>query len=71
MLPRWLGRLNKARTVTHHAEKGPLSTEEVTFVREAYILVKRYIEGKEKLIPNRRYFSEPQAEPDPMAAAGE
>jgi len=32
-LIRWIARVNKARTVTHHAEKGPLSKKDVEYVR--------------------------------------
>jgi DNA sulfur modification protein DndB len=39
-LVRWIGKINKARTVTHHAEKGPLSKEDVDYVRRVHRLVK-------------------------------
>lgn len=42
-LVRWIGKVNKARTVTHHAEKGPLSRERVEYVRRVHELVKRHI----------------------------
>ncbi|MER9473750.1 DGQHR domain-containing protein [Mesorhizobium sp. M0520] len=62
VLPRWLGRLNKARNVTHHAEKGPLSKADVQFVRNVYDLVKIHIEGGESLIPNKQYLFEKSSE---------
>ena len=48
-LVRWIGRINKARTVTHHAEKGPLTKEDVEFVRRVHQLVKTHIEGRQKV----------------------
>ena len=63
-LVRWIGKVNKSRTVTHHAEKGPLTKIEVEFVRLVHGLVKRHIEGDEPLIPNHRYIND-----DPLAAA--
>jgi len=62
VLPRWLGRLNKARNVTHHAEKGPLSKADVQFVRNVYDLVKAHIEGGEVLVPNKQYLFEKQSD---------
>ena len=62
-LVRWIGKVNKSRTVTHHAEKGPLTKTEVEFVRLVHGLVKRYIEGDEPLIPNHRYIND-----DPLVA---
>jgi DNA sulfur modification protein DndB len=56
-LVRWLGRLNKVRTVTHHAEKGPLSKTEVEFVRHVHALVKKYIEAGEE-VPGTRLINE-------------
>ena len=32
-LVRWISKINKARQITHHAEKGPLSRDQVDFVR--------------------------------------
>jgi len=66
LLPRWLGRLNKARNVTHHVEKGPLSKSEVAFVREVHDLVKTHIDGGVKLVANKRYLSEATSD-DPAA----
>jgi DNA sulfur modification protein DndB len=67
-LIRWIVRLNKARQITHHAEKGPLSKEEVQFVRDVYQLVKTHIEGGESVIPNRRYLYDPGETPPPEVA---
>jgi DGQHR domain-containing protein len=60
-LVRWIGRVNKARTVTHHAEKGPLSHDEVDFVRRVHELVKKHIEGRVPVDPGRRYLSDDPA----------
>jgi DNA sulfur modification protein DndB len=55
-LVRWLGHVNKIRTVTHHAEKGPLTKDEVQFVRDVYALVKRHIEGGDSVSGKRLLF---------------
>jgi DNA sulfur modification protein DndB len=57
-LVRWIGKINKARTVTHHAEKGPLSRDQVEYVRRVHELVKRHIEGGEPVDPRRRYLDD-------------
>jgi DGQHR domain-containing protein len=57
-LVRWIGKLNKARTVTHHAEKGPLSRDQVDYVRRVHDLVKRHIEGREPVDPRQRYLDD-------------
>lgn len=46
-LARWIGRISRLRNITTHVEKGPLSRDEVDYVREVYALVKRHIEGGE------------------------
>ena len=48
---RWIVKINKARQVTHHAEKGPLSKDQIEFVRRVYPLVKEHIEQHKKLVP--------------------
>ncbi|WP_242152976.1 DGQHR domain-containing protein [Sphingomonas sp. BAUL-RG-20F-R05-02] len=53
-LIRWIARVNKARTVTHHAEKGPLSRDEVAYVERVHELVKRHIEGNEPIEGRRQ-----------------
>jgi DNA sulfur modification protein DndB len=68
-LVRWIGKVNLARTVTHHAEKGPLSKSEVEFVRKVHHLVKTHIEGEEKLVPNRNYLPETDGPSSIEAAA--
>ena len=55
-LVRWIIQLNKARQITHHAEKGPLSRDQVEFVRRVHELVKEYIENRHPVIANHRYF---------------
>lgn len=67
-LVRWLGRLNKSRTITHHAEKGPLSKTEVAFVRQVYALVKEHIEGEEK-VSGRQVIVDATPEPAEASAA--
>ena len=57
-LVRWIGRINKARTVTHHAEKGPLSKRDVEYVRLVHQLVKEFIEPRKKVIPGKQYIVE-------------
>jgi len=60
-LVRWIGKLAKARTVTHHAEKGPLSKDQVAFVARVYDLVKTHIEGMEPVDPKQRYLADEAA----------
>ncbi len=61
-LVRWIGRINTSRTITHHAEKGPLSKEDVDFVRRVHQLVKAHIEGGEKVDLSEKYLAEPRAQ---------
>jgi DNA sulfur modification protein DndB len=53
---RWIVRLNKARQITHHAEKGPLSRDQVEFVRRVHSLVKEHIEQRIKVVPKHCYL---------------
>ena len=55
-LVRWIIQVNKARQITHHAEKGPLSRDQVDFVRRVHELVKEHIEQREPVDQNRRYL---------------
>ena len=55
-LVRWIIQVNKARQVTHHAEKGPLSRDEVEFVRKVHALVKEHIEHHQPVDQNKRYL---------------
>ncbi len=57
-LIRWIPRINKARTVTHHAEKGPLSKKDVEYVRLVHQLVKSHIEGRVKVTPGKQYVDD-------------
>lgn len=57
-LIRWIARLNKARTVTHHAEKGPLSKDQVEYVTKVHELVKKHIEKRVPIDPKERYLAE-------------
>jgi len=52
-LVRWIVKLNKARTVTHHSEKGPLSKEQVEYVRKIHELVRRHIKDGEPVSGQR------------------
>lgn len=68
-LVRWIVKINKARQVTHHAEKGPLSRDQVEYVRRVHELVRRHIregepvDGKLQLL-----FDEAKAPPFEAAA---
>jgi DNA sulfur modification protein DndB len=55
-LVRWISRINKARQVTHHAEKGPLSRDQVDFVQRVHALVKEHIEHRKPVVQNHRYL---------------
>ena len=68
-LVRWIGKVNKARTVTHHAEKGPLSKDQVAFVAQIRELVKTHIAGRVPVDPKKRYLAEePAALPEALAS---
>lgn len=58
-LVRWIGKVNKARTVTHHAEKGPLSRDQVDYVRRVHELVRKHILGGEPVSGKQLLFDEP------------
>jgi DNA sulfur modification protein DndB len=57
-LVRWILKVNKARQITHHAEKGPLSRDQVHFVRRVHELVARHIGERIPVSPNHRYLPE-------------
>lgn len=57
-LIRWISKVNKARTVTHHAEKGPLSKDQVAYVSRVHELVKAHIEKRVPVDPKQRYLAE-------------
>jgi DGQHR domain-containing protein len=57
-LVRWIGKVNKARTVTHHAAKGPLSKEQVAFVAKVHELVKTHIGARVPVDPRERYLTD-------------
>ncbi|MBY3090184.1 DGQHR domain-containing protein [Rhizobium laguerreae] len=46
-LARWIGRISRLRNITTHVEKGPLSRDQVQYVRDVYALVMRHIAGGE------------------------
>ena len=58
-LVRWIGRISKARNITHHAEKGPLTHDEVEYVKRVHDLVKRHIQGSEPVGGKRLLFDDP------------
>lgn len=59
-LVRWIGRISRLRNITMHVEKGPLSRDEVEYVRDVHGLVKRHIEGGEAVDGKTRLlFDEP------------
>jgi hypothetical protein len=55
---RWLVKLNKARHITHHTEKGPLPRDQIEFVPLVHTLVKEHIELRHKLDPKKSYLSD-------------
>jgi DGQHR domain-containing protein len=55
---RWIQLINKSRTVTHHAEKGPLKKKDVEYVRLVHQLVKTHIQGRLKVTPGKQYITE-------------
>lgn len=60
-LARWIGRISRLRNITTHVEKGPLSRDEVAYVRDVYALVKRHIEGGEPVDGKTQLlFDEPE-----------
>jgi hypothetical protein len=58
----WIQRLNIIRNITHHVEKGPLSKDQVDYVRRAHRLVKKHIEGRQKVVAGTVYLSEERIE---------
>ena len=54
----WIGGINKAKAVTDNAERGPLAKEDVAFVRRVHQLVKRFIEGDDKVDGKTSYLTE-------------
>jgi DGQHR domain-containing protein len=67
-LVRWIGKISKARNITHHAEKGPLSRNEVEYVRRVHELVKRHVQGGEPVTGRQMLVDEPQPVSDAEAA---
>lgn len=60
-LARWIGKISRLRNITTHVEKGPLSRDEVAYVRDVYALVKRHIEGGEPVDGKTQVlFDEPE-----------
>ena len=48
-LVRWIRKINDCRKITHHAEKGPLSHEQVDYVRRVHELVMKHIRDGERI----------------------
>lgn len=64
-LARWIGRISRLRNITTHVEKGPLSRDEVQYVRDVYALVKRHIDGSELVDGKTQLlFDEPSEQRD-------
>jgi len=60
-LARWIGKISRLRNITAHVEKGPLSRDQVDYVREVHALVKRHIEGGEPVDGKTQLlFDEPE-----------
>jgi DGQHR domain-containing protein len=55
-LVRWIVKVNKARQVTHHSEKGPLSKDQVAYVERVHELVTYHIRDDHPVEGNRRYL---------------
>jgi DNA sulfur modification protein DndB len=67
---RWIVKVNRARQITHHAEKGPLSRDQVEFVRRVHTLVREHIEHRTKVVSGHVYLQDqesPLAQPDRAA----
>jgi DGQHR domain-containing protein len=66
----WIQKLNIIRNITHHVEKGPLTKDQVDYVRRAYQLVKTHIAGRQKVTAGTVYLSdELEGAPAPQEAA--
>jgi DGQHR domain-containing protein len=63
--PRWIRKLALARTITHHAEKGPLPKEDVDFVGRVHALVKEHIVDKEEVDGKSNYLENSKLSPPP------
>lgn len=60
----WIVRLNKAKSVVDHAERGPLSRDEVDFVKRIHSLANTHIKGEEKVDGRTSYLTQaPEEEP--------
>jgi hypothetical protein len=55
---RWIVKVNKARQVTHHAEKGPLSRDQIDFVRRVHVLVKEHIQQRKNVTIGYPYLTD-------------
>jgi DNA sulfur modification protein DndB len=54
--------------VTHHAEKGPLSRDQVDYVRRVHELVRRHIRDRERVDGKRQLLFD-EANPSPIDQA--
>ncbi len=62
-LIRWIVQVNECRKITHHAEKGPLSHEQVDFVRRVHELVVRHIRDAEPVDGKKQLLFDDKAPP--------
>ena len=62
---KWIRKLALARTITHHAEKGPLPKEDVDFVGRVHALVKEHIVDKEEVDGKSNYLENSKLSPPP------
>jgi hypothetical protein len=58
----WIQRLNVIRNITHHVEKGPLTKDQVDYVRRAHRIVKKHVEGKQSVVAGTVHLSVERAE---------
>jgi hypothetical protein len=56
--PRWIVKVNKARQIAFHAEKGPLSRDQVEFVRRVHFLVKEFIGQRKPIVAGHAYLQD-------------
>ena len=62
-LARWIVKISRLRNITTHVEKGPLTRDQVQYVRDVHALVKRHIEGGELVDGKAQLlFDEPSEE---------
>jgi DNA sulfur modification protein DndB len=65
----WIQQVNRIRNITHHVEKGPLSKDQVDYVRRAHRLVKTHIAGRQPVVAGSVYLPSEEAPPRADEAA--